>query len=92
MPTIYVIAGPNGVGKTTFADRHLPQTIKELEFINVDQEKTFISFITPDGKVVNEYSTSEKNIIVDTRGLNRGRYIVKVRNSRTTNSQTLIIK
>ena len=36
MPTIHVIAGPNGVGKTTFADRHLPQTIKELEFINAD--------------------------------------------------------
>jgi len=23
MPTIYVIAGPNGVGKTSFADRYL---------------------------------------------------------------------
>jgi len=36
MPTIYVIAGPNGVGKTTFADRYLPDVIKELEFINPD--------------------------------------------------------
>lgn len=36
MPTIYVIAGPNGVGKTTFADRYLPNTIKELEFVNAD--------------------------------------------------------
>ena len=36
MPTLYVIAGPNGVGKTTFADRHLPQTVRELEFINAD--------------------------------------------------------
>lgn len=36
MPTIYVIAGPNGVGKTTFADRYLPNTIKELEFVNPD--------------------------------------------------------
>ena len=36
MPTIYVIAGPNGVGKTTFADEHLPNTIKELEFVNAD--------------------------------------------------------
>src|SRR5580698_8165973 len=36
MPTLYVIAGPNGVGKTTFADRYLPQTIKQLEFVNAD--------------------------------------------------------
>ena len=36
MPTLYVIAGPNGVGKTTFVDRHLPDTIRELEFVNVD--------------------------------------------------------
>lgn len=36
MPTIYVIAGPNGVGKTTFANRYLPNTIKELEFVNAD--------------------------------------------------------
>jgi len=36
MPTIYVIAGPNGVGKTTFANEHLPNTIRELEFVNAD--------------------------------------------------------
>jgi predicted ABC-type ATPase len=36
MPTIYVIAGPNGVGKTTFADRYLPNTIKEFDFVNAD--------------------------------------------------------
>jgi predicted ABC-type ATPase len=36
MPTIYVIAGPNGVGKTTFADEYLPDEIKQLEFINAD--------------------------------------------------------
>jgi predicted ABC-type ATPase len=28
MPTLYVIAGPNGVGKTTFADRYLPDEAK----------------------------------------------------------------
>jgi predicted ABC-type ATPase len=31
MPTIYILAGPNGVGKTTYADRYLPDVIKELE-------------------------------------------------------------
>src|ERR1700761_6507293 len=36
VPTLHIIAGPNGVGKTTFADRFLPQTIKELEFVNAD--------------------------------------------------------
>ena len=36
MPTLYIIAGPNGVGKTTFADRYLPQEAKQLEFVNAD--------------------------------------------------------
>ena len=36
MPTLYVIAGPNGVGKTTFADEYLPDEVKQLEFINAD--------------------------------------------------------
>lgn len=36
MPTLYIIAGPNGVGKTTFADRYLPDEAKQLEFVNTD--------------------------------------------------------
>src|SRR6266567_1212602 len=36
MPTLYILAGPNGVGKTTFADEYLPDEIKQLEFINAD--------------------------------------------------------
>ena len=34
MPTLYVIAGPNGVGKTTFADEYLPDEAKQLEFVS----------------------------------------------------------
>jgi predicted ABC-type ATPase len=48
MPTLYVIAGPNGVGKTTFADRHLPQTIRELEFVNADLIARGLSPYNPD--------------------------------------------
>jgi predicted ABC-type ATPase len=48
MPTLYVIAGPNGVGKTTFADRYLPQTIRELEFVNADLIARGLSPYDPD--------------------------------------------
>src|SRR5271170_3024573 len=48
MPTLYVIAGPNGVGKTTFADRYLPQTIRQLEFVNVDLIARGLSPYNPD--------------------------------------------
>jgi predicted ABC-type ATPase len=48
MPTLYVIAGPNGVGKTTFADRYLPQTIRELEFVNADLIARGLSPYAPD--------------------------------------------
>lgn len=48
MPTLYIIAGPNGVGKTTFADRFLPQTVKELEFVNADLIARGLSPYAPD--------------------------------------------
>ena len=35
-PTCYVIAGPNGGGKTTFAMRYLPRVAKVAEFVNAD--------------------------------------------------------
>ena len=48
MPTIYVIAGPNGVGKTTFADRYLPDEARQLEFINADLIARGIAPYQPD--------------------------------------------
>jgi predicted ABC-type ATPase len=35
-PHLYIIAGPNGSGKTTFANKFLPQYAKCDEFINSD--------------------------------------------------------
>lgn len=35
-PNVYVIAGPNGSGKTTFAKEYLPKFAKCLEFLNAD--------------------------------------------------------
>jgi predicted ABC-type ATPase len=35
-PSVYVIAGPNGSGKTTFAREFLPNYVKTFEFINAD--------------------------------------------------------
>jgi predicted ABC-type ATPase len=35
-PNVYIIAGPNGVGKTTFVRQFLPQYTDCLNFINAD--------------------------------------------------------
>ena len=35
-PQLYIIAGPNGVGKTTYARDFLPDEVRCLEFINAD--------------------------------------------------------
>jgi predicted ABC-type ATPase len=34
--TVYVIAGPDGAGKTTFASEFLPDFVKCREFLNAD--------------------------------------------------------
>jgi predicted ABC-type ATPase len=36
-PTIYLIAGCNGAGKTTFASEFLPKEVKCLRFFNADE-------------------------------------------------------
>ena len=37
IPTIYLIAGCNGAGKTTFAGEFLPKEVKCLRFLNADE-------------------------------------------------------
>lgn len=34
MPTVYIIAGCNGAGKTTFANSYLPKCAERIEFVN----------------------------------------------------------
>jgi predicted ABC-type ATPase len=48
VPTLHIIARPNGVGKTTFADPFLPQTIRQLEFVNADLNARGLSPYDPD--------------------------------------------
>src|SRR5262245_18327558 len=36
-PTIYLIAGCNGAGKTTFAKEFLPKEVKSIRFLNADE-------------------------------------------------------
>jgi predicted ABC-type ATPase len=52
MPTLYIIAGPNGVGKTTFADRYLPDEAKQLEFLNADLIARGLSPYNPESAAI----------------------------------------
>jgi predicted ABC-type ATPase len=46
-PTIYVIAGCNGAGKTTFAKEFLPHEVKCLRFYNADEVASGLSPVDP---------------------------------------------
>lgn len=46
-PTIYLIAGCNGAGKTTFAKEFLPKEVKCLRFLNADEMARGISPLKP---------------------------------------------
>ena len=48
MPTICVIAGPNGGGKTACANEYLPNEAKQLEFVNADLRARGLSPCDPD--------------------------------------------
>jgi predicted ABC-type ATPase len=46
-PTIYLIAGCNGAGKTTFAKEFLPKEVKCLRFYNADEIARGLSPLKP---------------------------------------------
>src|SRR5881396_3770075 len=46
-PTIYLIAGCNGAGKTTFALEFLPKEAKCLRFLNADEIARGLSPLAP---------------------------------------------
>jgi predicted ABC-type ATPase len=46
-PTIYLIAGCNGAGKTTFAKEFLPKEVKCLRFLNADEIARGLSPLQP---------------------------------------------
>lgn len=47
VPTIYLIAGCNGAGKTTFAREYLPHEVKCLRFLNADELARGLSPLDP---------------------------------------------
>ncbi|MCW5558647.1 MAG: AAA family ATPase [Verrucomicrobiae bacterium] len=51
-PTLYVIAGCNGAGKTTFAREFLPREAKCLRFLNADEIARGLSPLKPSAGAV----------------------------------------
>lgn len=51
-PTIYLIAGPNGVGKTTFAREFLPKEVNCLRFMNADEVARGLSPFAPEAAAI----------------------------------------
>jgi len=70
-PQLYIIAGPNGSGKTTFARKFLPDYAKCLEFVNVDLIANGLSPFDPEraalkaGRIMLEQIHSLGNLGLD---------------------------
>jgi predicted ABC-type ATPase len=47
-PTLWLIAGPNGVGKTTYAFRHIREVSGSVRFVNLDEIARGLSPLAPD--------------------------------------------
>ena len=75
-PCCYIIAGPNGSGKTTFATEFLPHQVRCLEFVNPDLIAKGLSPFSPEraavraGRLVleriQELSTAKKDFAMET--------------------------
>ena len=47
-PKLYIIAGPNGAGETTFADKFLPRYTDCKQFVNADVIAKGLAFFSPE--------------------------------------------
>jgi predicted ABC-type ATPase len=75
-PQLYIIAGPNGSGKTTFARRFLPYFTDCLNFVNADSIASGLSPFSPEvvalkaGKLmldqIHEYGKKERDFAFET--------------------------
>ena len=52
MPTCWIIAGPNGSGKTTFALEYLPKVVGCSHFINADLIAAGLSPLAPERELI----------------------------------------
>lgn len=46
-PTLWIVAGPNGVGKTTYAFRHIKRVSGSVNFVNLDEIARGLSPLDP---------------------------------------------
>lgn len=63
-----------------------------LEFANAEGEETAIAILTTQGRKVFETVTTDKHYVVESKNLRKGSYIVKISNSKTSTTQTLIVQ
>jgi predicted ABC-type ATPase len=49
-PTLWLVAGPNGVGKTTYAFRHIRRISGSVNFVNLDEIARGLSPLQPDAQ------------------------------------------
>lgn len=47
-PTLWIVAGPNGVGKTTYAFRHIRAVTGSVNFVNLDEIARGLSPLEPE--------------------------------------------
>ena len=47
-PTLWIVAGPNGVGKTTYAYRHIKTVSGSVHFVNLDEISRGLSPLDPE--------------------------------------------
>jgi hypothetical protein len=63
-----------------------------LDFMNEGNEKTTISLFTIDGAKVMESNTTGMRFVIESKFLKAGTYLVKIKNTRTDQTQKLVVQ
>jgi predicted ABC-type ATPase len=100
MPTLYIISGCNGAGKTTASMTILPEILKCKEFVNADSIASGLSPLNPDSvsfqsgrlmlKRIDELLNEDENFAIETT-LTTLSYISLIKKAKRKNYKIILI-
>jgi hypothetical protein len=92
VPATRIVGNSNLVKMQMYPNPARTSNRVTLDFLNAGNEKTTISLFTIEGAKVMETNTTGMRYVIESKFLKTGTYLVKIKNTKTDQTQKLIVQ